>query len=93
MRHQHILPFLGVELETSNNVPPRPRIVTMWMEHGNIILTAKRLLEDETEKRVSHFLSIKIPQWVNELLLPLFLVLIGSLCQAHGDSDGHTISP
>ncbi|CAL1703188.1 unnamed protein product [Somion occarium] len=36
LQHPYILPFLGIDLETSSSNPPKPRLVSPWMKEGNI---------------------------------------------------------
>ncbi|KAK7677085.1 hypothetical protein QCA50_019983 [Cerrena zonata] len=45
LRHPFVLPFLGIDIETSSCSPPKPRLVSPWMAKGNIIQTAKILKE------------------------------------------------
>lgn len=65
LKHQSILPFLGIDIRTSKGNPPKPRMVSPWMSHGNVIETARHLKSDRlVEEGKPHSLSTHIPQWV-----------------------------
>ncbi|KAK7689117.1 hypothetical protein QCA50_007808 [Cerrena zonata] len=58
LNHPSILPFLGIEVETSGFV--RPRLVTPWMGNGNIIEVAKHVVSRNE-------LFTLIPKWIREV--------------------------
>ncbi|CAL1703186.1 unnamed protein product [Somion occarium] len=58
LRHPFILPFLGIDIETSRGRPPKPRMVSPWMVNGNVIDAAKRMtLQQE---------SVPVDRWLLE---------------------------